>query len=320
MPSPRLSRPGCEGSDMRDDGHGNPATPAAHVSVDLDPVDTHLGGYGFAANPCARIYEVAVPRLLDLLDRLEIRATLFVVARDAASQAHLWREAHARGHEIASHSLTHALPFATLPPERLHRELGESRERLEAVVGVPVHGFRAPGWDVTPATIEAVARAGYRYDASVLPSPVFAAGAALRLVLSGFRARDVGVGRALRFAYGRRAPYRTGPGGGLVEFPVAVSPVLRLPLTHTLWYLAPAHVCRRAFAAARRSGVPLSYQFHAVDLLGLEEDEVDRRLVRHPGMTWPLARKVALLEDRLRAVATDYRVETYANALERLAA
>lgn len=290
------------------------ARPPAHVSIDVDPIDTHLAGYGLEAPPCDLVYRTAVPRFLDLLDRLHIRATLFVVARDAERQAELWREAQRRGHEIASHSVTHALPFASLPGDALTRELTESRQRLEASIGRPVLGFRAPGWDVGRSTLTAIAAAGYRYDASVLPTPALLAGAALRFLLSGGRKRPHGVGRSLRFAFSRRWPYRIGGAGGLDEFPVAVSPVLRLPFTHTLWYVAPRRLCLRTYQALRRARAPLSYMLHATDLLDLRGDGVDERMGRHPGMSLSLDQKTSLLAERLSAIAADFSVRPYADA------
>jgi hypothetical protein len=285
--------------------------PIAHVSVDLDTVDTHLAGYGVARDPCDRIYRTAVPRLLDLFDRVGVRATLFVVARDAESEADLWREAVRRGHEIASHSLTHPLPFTGLGGAALGREVAESRARLERAIGRPVVGFRAPGWYVDDATLAAIAGAGYRYDASVFPSPALGAHALVRKILARGAVRDASVWPALRRAFSPRRPYRVGPRGQLAEFPVAVSPVLRIPLLHTLWYAAPA-LARRTLAALCRARAPLSYQFHAADVLGLAEDGVDPRLARHPGMRLPLARKVALLEGVLGRIAATHDVATYA--------
>jgi peptidoglycan/xylan/chitin deacetylase (PgdA/CDA1 family) len=287
--------------------------PVAHVSVDLDPIDTHLAGYGLAAPRCDRIYEASVPRILHLLDHLGLRATLFVIARDAERQARWWRDAAGRGHEIASHSLTHPIPFASLPAAVKTRELIESRARLEDAVGRPVLGFRAPGWDVDRPTLDTVAAAGYRYDASILPSPAVLPGALLRFLLSAGRMRELSLARAARLAFTPRRPYRLA--NGLWEFPVAVSPVLRLPFTHTLRYLAPAGVCRRTWRAIVRSQTPLMYQFHAVDLLDLDRDGIDPRMARHPGMTLPLERKHALLEDALRAIQASYRVRTYAEAV-----
>lgn len=287
--------------------------PTAYVSVDLDTVDTHLAGYGIARDPCDRIYRTAVPRLLDLFDRVGVCATLFVVARDAESEADLWREAVRRGHEIASHSLTHPLPFTALSGEVLRREVEESRARLERAIARPVLGFRAPGWYVDDVTLAAVAGAGYRYDASVFPSPALGLHALVRKILARGAVRNASVWPALRLAFSSRRPYRTGPRGDLAEFPVAVSPVLRIPLLHTLWYAAPA-VARRTLGALCRSRAPLSYQFHAADILGLDVDGVDPRLARHPGMRLPLDRKVTLLEGVLGQIAATYDVATYAAA------
>lgn len=286
--------------------------PIAHISVDLDPVDTHLAGYGLTSAPCDRIYRTSVPRILDMLDRVGLKATLFVIARDAEREAAIWRDAARRGHEIASHSVTHPIPFATLPPDVLAGELQESRQRLEDVLGQPVVGFRAPGWDVNKGTLAAIAEAGYRYDASVLPSLALLIGAALRFVLSAGRMRPESVSNAVRLAFAPRLPYRI---GDLWEFPVAVSPWLRAPFTHSLWYLAPRLVCRHIYRAIRSSGGQLCYQFHAADLLDLHTDQVDDRMARHPGMRWPVERKAALLEGVLRDIAAEYSVIPYASAI-----
>ena len=289
--------------------------PVAYVSVDVDPVDVHLSGYGVRREPCDRVYDTAVPRMLDLLARLGIRATFFVIARDAERLAGLWREVAQSGHEIASHSLTHPLPFARLSSASLLHELRESRQRLEAVTDAPVAGFRAPGWDVDPETIEAIAAAGYRYDASVMPSPAYLAGDVLRRLLSRGKAPGTGVIRAARRAFAPRSPHRTGRLRTLWEFPVAVSPLMRVPLTHTLWYIAPPAVCRATYRAIVRRHEPLSYQFHAVDLLAVREDDLDGRIARHPGMQWPLARKLELLEQVLSDIAGRYRVQTFSEAV-----
>ena len=288
----------------------------AFVSVDIDPIDTHLAGYGFSAPICDIVYRTAVPRLLDLLDRVRMRATLFVVARDAERHAPLWREVLRRGHEIGSHSVTHPIPFADLPEAELNAQLVDSRRRLEDATDSPVLGFRAPGWDVGPGTLDAIAAAGYRYDASILPTPALLAGAGLRFALSGGRMRPHGLGRSLRAAWSRRRPYQRPAAGGLWVFPIAVSPVLRLPFTHTLWYVAPRLVCLRTYRAIRRSATPFSYMLHPVDLLGLREDGIDARMARHPGMNLPLAAKLDLLEERLRAISSDFHVTTYAQSLE----
>ena len=95
-----------------------------------------------------------------------------------------------------------------------------------------------------------------------------------------------------------------------------MSPLIRLPFTHTLWYLVPRPVCRATYRAILRRREALSYQFHAVDLLAVAEDALDERIGRHPGMRWPLARKLELLEGMLRDIAGRYRVQTFSETVD----
>ncbi len=52
-----------------------------------------------------------------------------------------------------------------------------------------------------------------------------------------------------------------------------------------------------------------------MDALGLEEDRVDARLAKHPGMDRPLAQKLALLDATMAAIAARFDTRTYAELL-----
>lgn len=284
----------------------------AVLSCDLDTVDRHLQGYGFEdLPPCDLIYRTAVPRVLDLAAEIGVRCVLFTVARDAASERVLLRAAVARGHEIASHSLTHPQPFSTLGDAALEAELQTSRLRLAEATETEIVGFRAPGWDIDARVLAAVRAAGYRYDASVFPSPALVA---IRLAARrrSTRVRTIFSVDLARHAF---APARPSHSAGLTEFPIAVTRWLRLPLYHTAAYFVPRWVFRRALGALLRSDRPVCYEFHAADLLDLERDGVDARMARHPGMREPLGRKRAMLGESLGAIARARRVVTYTQAL-----
>lgn len=76
------------------------------------------------------------------------------------------REVARRGHEVASHGMTHA-DVRGLPAEALAREAVESRGALEALLGEPVTGFCYPYGHTDPAALAAVEAAGYAYGAGV---------------------------------------------------------------------------------------------------------------------------------------------------------
>ncbi len=294
----------------------------AVFSCDLDTVDRHLQGYGIEDLPaCDRIYRTAVPRLLELLDELRVPGVFFFIARDADQETPLLRQMVAAGHEVASHSMTHPQPFRTLTDDALTDEVDASRVRLTAASGSDVIGFRAPAWDVDDRVLDRVAAAGYRYDASIFPTPVLIASR-----LSAYRrsankgsifSMDL-VGHAFAPALPHQASAAT---NGLVEFPISVTRWLRLPVYHTFQYFVPPRLFARGVRALLRSGRPVCYEFHAADLLDLAGDGVDSRMDRHPGMRLPLAEKRALLKDTLAMIARERRVVTYRQALqERLAA
>ena len=143
----------------------------AGLSVDVDSVASHLEGYGFdRPQDDGTAMRLAVPRAMDLFERYEARATFFLIGCEAESYPDAVREIADRGHEVASHSMTHRLPFATLDNERAQEEIIDSKELLLRLSGEEVVGFRAPSWDADTTLCERLARAGYSYDASAYPS------------------------------------------------------------------------------------------------------------------------------------------------------
>lgn len=75
------------------------------------------------------------------------------------------RELHQQGVQFGSYGLTHAwLPG--LPDEDLHREMVESKARLEDLLGSEVTCFAYPGGGVDQRVRGAVARAGYQFGFS----------------------------------------------------------------------------------------------------------------------------------------------------------
>src|SRR5262249_1856968 len=112
-------------------------------------------------------------------------------------------------------------------------------------------------------------------------------------------------------------PHVPGKGtGDLVEFPLAVTPWLRLPVYHTFAYFVPAPLFRRNLRALLRSDLPVLYEFHAVDLLDLGLDQVDPRMARHPGMRESLDSKRVRFRDILRIIAAERPVRPSRDPLE----
>jgi hypothetical protein len=179
-----------------------------------------------------------------------------------------------------------------------------------------VVGFRAPAWDVDARVLRMIHETGYRYDASIFPTPMLVASRIAAYRRSTGKRSILGM-EILSHVLAPVHPHVPGNGSGdLVEFPIAVTPRLRLPVYHTVAYLVPEPLFRRNLDALLRSDLPVFYEFHAADLLDLTEDGVDPRMDRHPGMREPLERKRSRLRKILRTIAAARRVTTYQAALE----
>ncbi|HUR28089.1 MAG TPA: polysaccharide deacetylase family protein [Planctomycetota bacterium] len=74
---------------------------------------------------------------------------------------------HARGHEIGSHTVTHAL-LPQLDDEALQSETHGARETLRGWLGCDVPGFCYPNGDFDERVASAVARAGHRHACTTM--------------------------------------------------------------------------------------------------------------------------------------------------------
>ena len=289
--------------------------PVAVISVDVDPVDLHLVGYGYRGLPPDPVVaEVGLPRLREVFARVGLRATLFMVGRDTERHAEGIAAAAAAGHEIASHTWSHPIGFASLSPGHQQDELQRSRFALERAAGTKVVGFRAPNFDMNATAASRLLAAGYRYDASAYPSLMLVPARAV-LALKSANPLAVLAMRPWPFTWARQ-PYDWAVEGGVLrEFPVATTPGLRMPVYHTLRYYTAEARFEAEIAGFAERGESLSYVLHGVDVLGLAEDNVDPRLRKHPGMDRPLAAKLELLERTLRTITARFDVRPYAELL-----
>lgn len=78
----------------------------------------------------------------------------------------LVRDLHVRGHEVASHTVSHPI-LPQLSDKALAAELRDSAAQLKAWTGAAVTGFCYPNGDYDPRVERAVVQAGYHYACTV---------------------------------------------------------------------------------------------------------------------------------------------------------
>lgn len=253
------------------------------ITIDVDSLAFYHQIHGLSAPPLEDdpIYRVALPRFFELLDAARAPATLFLVAKDAAPHAAAFAPVARTGCEVASHSFHHDYRLSQAPAAEIAADLRAADEALRPLnQGRPLEGFRAPGYNLSPAVLEAALALGYRYDSSLLPAPAYFAARAAAIGLYRLRGRSSRslVGRFAQFA-GPTEPYRMRPespwtpaaDGPLVELPMAVEPTTRTPLIGTALASFPAAVWDRLLERALGRLSFFNFEMHALDLL----DETD---------------------------------------------
>jgi peptidoglycan-N-acetylglucosamine deacetylase len=305
------------------------------VSIDLDSIACYYRIHGLGTAPRELdhiIYERALPRAANLFASRGIHVTWFVVGRDVDGEAALsdrttraagaarLRALAAAGDELGNHSYTHPYELARLSAADVDREIAECDRVLRAITGSAPRGFRAPGYDVSPAMLDALARRGYRYDSSIFPAPGYYAAKAVVMAALALVRRPSGAvminPRTLAappdpYRPAMTAPWRRGQ-APIVELPIAVTPWLRVPAIGGTLVVAPEAVRDRLLAAMARRAF-FNFELHGIDFCDAEQDGIPGELVtRQADLRIPIAEKLSRLGTILDTLERDWTFETLA--------
>lgn len=115
------------------------------------------------------VLKQGMPRLLDLYEKYNVKATFFYTGHIAKLVPDVVRMAHEAGHEIGSHGMSHKVQdaFDLLTLEKQKEHLSASKKIMEDIIGEPILSFRAPAARVNQNTVEALLETGFRIDSSV---------------------------------------------------------------------------------------------------------------------------------------------------------
>ena len=118
-------------------------------STSLGPNLTRLPPAAIARNEIALTFDDGpdpdvTPRVLDLLDAANARATFFCIAERAARHPELCREIVRRGHAVENHSRGHQPTFPMLGLGGIRNEIASAQRTLAEVAGKPPRFFRPP--------------------------------------------------------------------------------------------------------------------------------------------------------------------------------
>jgi peptidoglycan/xylan/chitin deacetylase (PgdA/CDA1 family) len=139
------------------------------ITFDFDTMSGLIARGLTTATPVSRgeFGAAAVPRILALLRKYDVRATWFVPGFTLETYPAQCEAVLAAGHEIGHHGWTH------LPPNDMTREQEEAglvraNEQIKKLSGQNARGYRSPSWDLSPNSVELLLKHGFFYETSMM--------------------------------------------------------------------------------------------------------------------------------------------------------
>lgn len=305
--------------------------PPASISLDVDNLWSYMKIHGDARWRERPSYlDTFVPYILNVLDRLNLKITFFVVGVDAADakNGRALRSLIEAGHEVGNHSFEHEPWLHLYSREQLESEIRKTDEAIEAACGSKPVGFRGPGFSWCPELLSVLEERGHGFDASTLPTYLGPLARAYYFWTAKLTPEEREKRKELfgKFSDGLRPvkPYYWDLPNGrqLLEIPVTTTPLFKTPFHFSyLVYLAKfseplmAAYLRFAVTACRLTGTQPSFLLHPLDVIG--GDQVPE-LKFFPGMDVPSARKTALLEKVLKVLSRHFELVPMSVHAERI--
>lgn len=293
--------------------------PFASISLDLDNQWSYMKTHGDREwETFPSYFPVFIPYVLDILERLHLKITFFVVGQDAAldKNKELLALLGKHGHEIGNHSFHHEPWLHLYSKDQIAEEIHRADEQLTQTIALKPVGFRGPGFSWSADLLEVLAENKYLYDASLLPTYI---GPFARLYFfwtSDLSKEEKNQRKALygSFKDGLRPvkPYawRLHSGSRMLEIPVTTLPILKLPFHLSyLLYLSRfssglmSLYLKMAITLCQMTRTEPSFLLHPLDLLG--GDQVPQ-LAFFPGMDVTSVQKVKLFETVLQELAAHF--------------
>ena len=305
--------------------------PLASLSLDLDNKWSYMKTHGDGGWESFPSYlDIVVPRVLKFMRERGLTITFFIVGQDAALEKNgaALASIAAAGHEIGNHSFHHEPWLHLYTPAQIEDELARAEDAIEAATGRRTHGFRGPGFSLSPAVLQTLKRRNYEYDASTFPTYLGPLARAYYFATTKLTPEERAQRKQL-FGKAREGlrplkPYRWQlDEGPLLEIPVTTMPGFKVPIhiSYVLYLAAFAPLLavryfQTAMALCRATGAQPSILLHPLDFMGADDNQPE--LAFFPAMNQPWERKVKVVSDALAHLTKNFQVlsmEQHARAI-----
>ncbi|MBK5269980.1 MAG: polysaccharide deacetylase family protein [Bacteroidia bacterium] len=293
----------------------------ASISLDLDNQWSYMkihGDEGWDKYPS--YLDIFIPYVLEVLDKLELKITFFIVGKDTESEENrkYLRMITDRGHEVGNHSYNHESWLQTYSFDKIEKEIAMAEDAIYVATGERPRGFRGPGFSWSNDLLKVLHSRGYLYDASTFPTYLGPLARKYYFMKSDLSKEEKRARKELfgKFSEGFRKlkPYywNLGEGKKITEIPVTTMPFFKLPFHQSyLLYIGGISIglmkiyLKFAIFMCRLTGTQPSYLLHPLDLIG--KDHLPQ-LAFFPGMNTESKQKLKIFEMTIRILKKNFEL------------
>jgi peptidoglycan/xylan/chitin deacetylase (PgdA/CDA1 family) len=229
------------------------------------------------AETVKEVYEVGLPRLLDLYARHDIKCTFYFTGMFAEQSPESVELVKGHGHEIGCHGYDHSpeKAFDVLSYDEQVNELKKAKSAIEKLAG-SIESFRAPMLRINEATVRALEETGFRSDSSVasqrFDGPL-----------------TFGSKKKLKWLVAPRKPYmishdsvvKSGS-SNILELPISAALIPFIGTTMRISPLITKIVQKYLYRESKRTDKPIVFLFHPNECLDMGDEIITTRRTSNP--------------------------------------
>jgi len=265
-----------------------------HVDVDspLKLFDFYkLNGIEYSIEQLEKFYSISWSRALDFFEKLNIKATFFVVGNEFESNQiirDVILNASNRGHEIENHTYSHPFGLAHLSDDIIKEEVEKCSILIKNLTGKDSIGFRSPGYSINTNVINVLEDLNFKYDSSgfwSVMNPLLSI--TQRFIFkNGINHADFG-GVSMKLPHNKYVPCRdnwlikTKVKRDFNELTLPRTSLLGLPFYNNFNLWAPFIYSKIVSKSIKRDNIV--YLFHIIEFMDMSDD-IPKELIIHPNL------------------------------------
>ncbi len=298
------------------------------ISVDLDSFWILQRFYGIDKNEIFmyNLYEIVIPRFINIFRKYNIKASFFVVGKDLQNDKNgeLIKLLVKEGHEIANHTYSHPFGMRGMKRQEKEFEIKKCEELISQTTGTKPIGFRAPGYDIDTEILQILEEREYLYDSSIFPTyllPFYNFFHHLLYKKNNINAKGMS---NIFITFSPNKPYfpdkniiwKKGKSRKLVELPLSMVPFIRLPFYANFHLSSGSKIFDLSLKLMR--GMNINYLLHGIELIDAEADQINPHLLKHPNVSTSFKKKIEFYEHALDILSKNYKISPLQQFAEKL--